>query len=86
MNASSWFAASMAALLFALGPARAAGLGVPDATDPVAGMGVNIHFTDPRPGELEMLTHAPASTVKISRRCRRSAVLTLDAGPRYLKK
>jgi hypothetical protein len=32
--------------------------GLPDPTDPVAGMGVNIHFTDPRPGELEMLACA----------------------------
>jgi hypothetical protein len=32
--------------------------GLPDPTDPVAGMGVNIHFTDPRPGELEMLARA----------------------------
>jgi hypothetical protein len=30
----------------------------PDASDPRAGMGVNIHFTDARPGELEMLSQA----------------------------
>ena len=30
----------------------------PDASDPVAGLGVNIHFTDPKPGELEMLSRA----------------------------
>lgn len=29
-----------------------------DSADPVAGMGVNIHFTDARPGELEMLAQA----------------------------
>ena len=33
-------------------------LSLPDTTDPVAGMGVNIHFTDPKPGELEMLSRA----------------------------
>jgi hypothetical protein len=32
--------------------------GLPDATDPVAGMGINIHFTDAKPGELEMLSKA----------------------------
>ena len=31
---------------------------LPDPSDPLAGMGVNIHFTDARPGELEMLTRA----------------------------
>jgi len=29
-----------------------------DASDPVAGMGINIHFTDAQPGELEMLSKA----------------------------
>jgi len=45
---------------FGLGTLFAHGekFGLPDASDPLAGMGVNIHFTDPRPGELEMLTRA----------------------------
>jgi hypothetical protein len=30
----------------------------PDAADPLAGMGVNIHFIDAKPGELEMLSRA----------------------------
>lgn len=30
----------------------------PEAIDPVSGTGVNIHFTDARPGELEMLSRA----------------------------
>ena len=30
----------------------------PNAVDPLAGMGVNIHFTDPKAGELEMLSQA----------------------------
>jgi len=34
------------------------GFTLPDARDPIAGMGVNIHFTDARPGELEMLSRA----------------------------
>ncbi len=29
-----------------------------NANDPLAGMGVNIHFTDPRPGEMEMISQA----------------------------
>jgi len=31
---------------------------LPDPSDPLAGMGVNIHFTDAQPGEWEMLTKA----------------------------
>ncbi len=31
---------------------------LPDSRDPIAGMGVNIHFTDAKPGELEMLSQA----------------------------
>jgi hypothetical protein len=31
---------------------------LPDGKDPVAGMGVNIHFDDAKPGELEMLSQA----------------------------
>jgi len=42
-------------LFFPLGPAAAAEL--PDLVVP-DGLGVNIHFTDPRPGEMEMLTQA----------------------------
>ena len=30
----------------------------PDSRDPLSGMGVNIHFTDAQPGELEMLARA----------------------------
>ena len=30
----------------------------PDRSDPLAGMGVNIHFTNAQPGELEMLSQA----------------------------
>ncbi len=37
---------------------QAEAFGLPDPSDPVAGMGVNIHFTDAQPGELEMLTKA----------------------------
>jgi hypothetical protein len=36
----------------------AAQTGLPDSRDPLAGMGINIHFTDPRPGDLEMLSQA----------------------------
>jgi hypothetical protein len=54
MNAGAPFAAAFVALM-ALIPVRA---GLPDSADPVAGMGVNIHFTDPRPGEMEMLSKA----------------------------
>lgn len=31
---------------------------LPDAGDPISGMGVNIHFSDAKPGELEMLSRA----------------------------
>jgi hypothetical protein len=51
-------AAGLAAFILTFGLVRGDGLGLPDATDPVAGMGVNIHFTDPKPGELEMLAQA----------------------------
>jgi hypothetical protein len=51
-------ARGLAALIFVFAPARAAESGLPDVTDPVAGMGVNIHFTNPRPGDLEMLAQA----------------------------
>jgi hypothetical protein len=54
MNSRARFAAALAVLM-ALSPARA---GLPDPADPVAGMGVNIHFTDPEPGEMEMLSQA----------------------------
>ena len=37
---------------------HAGALDWPDAVDPLAGMGVNIHFTNPKPGELEMLSQA----------------------------
>ncbi len=37
---------------------RAEKAGLPDPSDPMAGMGVNIHFTDPQPGEMEMLSKA----------------------------
>jgi hypothetical protein len=45
---------------FALSQARVDGdkPNLPDPTDPVAGMGVNIHFTKAAPGELEMLARA----------------------------
>ena len=48
----------IALTFFGSGLLRAAAPGLPDAADPLAGMGVNIHFTDPRPGELEMLSQA----------------------------
>jgi hypothetical protein len=51
-----------AALLACLGlgtlPSHAEKAELPDASDPLAGMGVNIHFTDAKPGELEMLSRA----------------------------
>jgi len=48
---------SIFALVLGLGfTAHAAELGLPDPADPVAGMGVNIHFIDAKPGELEMLS------------------------------
>jgi len=37
---------------------RGGDVSLPDGRDPVSGMGVNIHFTDPKPGELEMLARA----------------------------
>jgi hypothetical protein len=50
-------------ICFGAGWARAGGL--PDVTDPVAGMGVNIHFYDARPGELEMLSRAGFQWVRM---------------------
>jgi hypothetical protein len=44
---------------------RADDTGLPDATDPVAGMGVDIHFLDAQPGELEMLSQAGFHWVRI---------------------
>jgi hypothetical protein len=51
--------AAVAAILIAISalPVTAADTGVPPAVVP-AGLGVNIHFTDPRPGEMEMLAAA----------------------------
>ena len=47
-------------MTFLLGNAAVYGLetSLPDPSDPIAGMGVNIHFTDAQPGELEMLSRA----------------------------
>ena len=42
-------------------PARLPGPTIPD------GLGVNIHFTDPRPGELEMLVAGGFRFVRVSR-------------------
>jgi hypothetical protein len=50
------FAAFLAACLLSHPPLHAESL--PDASDPTAGMGINIHFTDAQPGELEMLSRA----------------------------
>jgi len=50
------FSAGLTALVLTFCFARADDIGLPDATDPVAGMGVNIHFTDAKPGELEMIS------------------------------
>ena len=38
---------------------------LPDGRDPVAGMGVNIHFTDAQPGELEMLAQGGFRWVRV---------------------
>ncbi len=50
--------AAAAVAAASLAPLQAAPTGWPDPVDPLAGMGVNIHFTDPPPGELEMISRA----------------------------
>src|SRR5438477_11253673 len=49
----------LAMVIFALAtPAVAADVGLPGLGVVPEGLGVNIHFTDPRPGEMEMLAAA----------------------------
>jgi len=58
MSISSRALVFLAILLLSKVSLRGQPWALPDARDPIAGMGINIHFTEAKPGELEMLSKA----------------------------